>query len=67
MKINGIRARNKNNLLGGINQLLGAVIKQKSLVKILGRSLGLALGSHGIVLHSDSRASPTVGLLILLV
>lgn len=31
--ITGIRARNKNNLLGGINQLLGAGIRQKSLVK----------------------------------
>lgn len=32
--ITGMRARNKNNLLGGIKQLLGAGIRQKSLVKI---------------------------------
>lgn len=32
--ITGIRARNKKYLLGGINQLLGAGIRQRSLVKI---------------------------------
>lgn len=61
MTITGIRARNKNNLLGGINQLLGAGIRQKFLVKILGRSLGPALGSRGIVLNCAPEPHPLWG------